>query len=100
MSETRLEKYRKYRESLNEVKANSKTDAANEMRKANVVTEKFNTTSTLPLDEVLGQIEDEEKETVSHKMMTRKKIQIIIMIAAGVILTAVLVVIGIIVFRG
>ena len=100
MSETRLEKYRKYRESLNEVKANSKTDAANEMRKANVVTEKFNTTSTLPLDEVLGQIEDEEKETVSHKMMTKKKIQIIIMIAAGVILTAVLVVIGIIVFRG
>ena len=100
MSETRLEKYRKYRESLNEVKANSKTDAANEMRKANVVTEKFNTTSTLPLDEVLGQIEDEEKETVSHKMMTRKKIRIIIMIAAGVILTAVLVVIGIIVFRG
>ena len=50
MSETRLEKYRKYRESLNEVKANSKTDAASEMRKANVVTEKFNTTSTLPLD--------------------------------------------------
>ena len=100
MSETRLEKYRKYRESLNEVKANSKTDAANEMRKANVVTEKFNTTSTLPLDEVLGQIEDKEKETVSHKMMTKKKIQIIIMIAAGVILTAVLVVIGIIVFRG
>ena len=100
MSETRLEKYRKYRESLNEVKANSKTDAANEMRKANVVTEKFNTTSTLPLDEVLGQIEDKEKETVSHKMMTKKKIQIIIMIAAGIILTAVLVVIGIIVFRG
>ena len=100
MSETRLEKYRKYRESLNEVKANSKTDAANEMRKANVVTEKFNTTSTLPLDEVLGQIEDEEKETVSNKMMTKKKIQIIIMIAAGVVLTAVLVVIGIIVFRG
>ena len=100
MSETRLEKYRKYRESLNEVKANSKTDAANEMRKANVVTEKFNTTSTLPLDEVLGQIEDEEKETVSNKIMTRKKVQIIVMIAAGVVLTAILVVIGWFVFRG
>ena len=101
MGETRLEKYRKYRESLNEVKVNSKTDAANEMRKANTVTEKFNTTSTLPLDEVLGQVEDDgEKETVSNRIMTRKKIQIIIMIAAGVILTAVLVVIGIIVFRG
>ena len=99
MSETRLEKYRKYRESLNEVKANSKTDAANEMRKANVITEKFNTTSTLPLDEVLGQI-DEKEETVSNKIMTRKRIQIIIMVVAGVLLTATLVVFGILAFRG
>ena len=99
MSETRLEKYRKYRESLNEVKTNCKTDAANEMRKANVITEKFNTTSTLPLDEVLGQI-DEKEETVSNKIMTRKRIQIIIMVVAGVLLTATLVVFGILAFRG
>ena len=99
MSETRLEKYRKYRESLNEVKANSKTDAANEMRKANVVTEKFNTTSTLPLDEVLGQIEEED-DTVSSKIITRKRIQIIIVIAAGVLLTAGLIVFGYFAFRG
>ena len=100
MSETRTEKYKKYRESLNEIKANNKSSDAIKMRDYNVVTDKLNTTSTLPLDEVLGQIEDEEKETVSSKMMTKKKIQIIIMVAAGVILTAVLVVIGIIVFRG
>ena len=99
MSETRLEKYRKYRESLNEVKENNKTDIANEMRKANVVTEKFNTTSTLPLDEVLGQI-DEQEETVSNKIMTRKRVQIIIMIAAGVLLVAGMVVFGILAFRG
>ena len=99
MSETRLEKYRKYRESLNEVKANSKTDAADEMRKANVVTEKFNTTSTLPLDEVLGQIEEED-DTVSSKIITRKRIQIIIVIAAGVLLTAGLIVFGYFAFRG
>ena len=99
MSETRLEKYRKYRESLNEVKANSKTDAANEMRKANVVTEKFNTTSTLPLDEVLGQI-DEEDNTVSNRIITRKRIQIIIMIVAGVLLTAGMIVFGYFAFRG
>ena len=99
MSETRLEKYRKYRESLNEVKENNKTDIANEMRKANVITEKFNTTSTLPLDEVLGQI-DEKEETVSNKIMTRKRIQIIIMVVAGVLLTAGMVVFGILAFRG
>ena len=99
MSETRLEKYRKYRESLNEVKANTKTDAANEMRKANVVTEKFNTTSTLPLDEVIGQI-NEENETVSNKIITRKRVQIIIVIAVGVVLLAVLGVFAYFAFRG
>lgn len=99
MSETRLEKYRKYRESLNEVKANSKTDVASEMRKANVVTEKFNTTSTLPLDEVIGQI-DEENETVSNKIITRKRVQIIVVVAIGVVLIAVLAVFGYFAFRG
>ena len=99
MSETRLEKYRKYRESLNEVKANSKNDIADEMRKANVVTEKFNTTSTLPLDEVIGQI-NEENETVSNKIITRKRVQIIIVAAIGVLLVAGMVVFGYFAFRG
>ena len=92
MSETRLEKYRKYRESLNEVKANSKSEEAVKMRDANVVTEKYNTTSTLPLDEVLGQI-DQEDDDVSNKMSSRKKIQIAIAIAVGVLLVA-----GIVIF--
>ena len=92
MSETRLEKYRKYRESLNEVKANSKSEEAVKMRDANVVTEKYNTTSTLPLDEVLGQI-DQEDDDVLNKMSSRKKIQIAIAIAVGVLLVA-----GIVIF--
>ena len=92
MSETRLEKYRKYRESLNEVKANSKSVEAVKMRDANVVTEKYNTTSTLPLDEVLGQI-DQEDDDVSNKMSSIKKIQIAIAIAVGVLLVA-----GIVIF--
>ena len=99
MSETRLEKYRKYRESLNEVKANSKTDVANEMRKANVVTEKFNTTSTLPLDEVIGQI-NEEEETVSNRIITKKRIQIIVIAAVGVLLLAGIAVFAYFAFRG
>ncbi len=99
MSETRLEKYRKYRESLNEAKVNSKNEVANEMRKTNVVTEKFNTTSTLPLDEVIGQI-NEENETVSNKIITRKRIQIIIIAAVGVLLVAGMVVFGYFAFRG
>ena len=98
MGETRLEKYKKYRESLNEMKADSKTDAANEMRKANVITEKFNTTSTLPLDEVLGQI-NEEDDTVSNKIITRKRLQIALIIAAAVLLIAGIVVFAILAWR-
>ena len=99
MSETRLEKYRKYRESLNEVKANSKTDVAEEMRRANVVTETFNTTSTVPLDEVIGQI-NEEDETVSRRIVTRKRIQIAIVVAIGVLLVAGIAVFAYFAFRG
>jgi len=98
MSETRTEKYKKYRESLNEVKANSKTSEAIKMREYNVVTDKLNTTSTLPLDEVLGEI-NEEDETVSRKLITRKRLQIAIIIAAALLLIAGIVVFGILAWR-
>ena len=81
------------------MKANSKTDAAEEMRKANVVTEKFNTTSTLPLDEVIGQI-NEEEENVSNKIITRKRVQIIIVAVVGLLLVAGMIVFGYFAFRG
>ena len=99
MSETRLEKYKKYRESLNEVKANSKSSAAIKNREYNVVTDKLNTTSTLPLDEVLGQI-NEEDETVSNKLITRKRLQIFIVIMTGVLILAGIIIFAIIAFGG
>ena len=98
MAETRIEKYKKYRESLNEVKANSKTSDAIKMREYNVVTDKLNTTSTLPLDEVLGEIND-EGENVSHKLITRKRLQIAIAIATVILLIAGIVVWGILAWR-
>ena len=98
MSETRVEKYKKYRESLNEVKANSKTSEAIKMREYNVVTDKLNTTSTLPLDEVLGEI-NEEGENVFHKLITRKRLQIAIVITAVILLIAGIVVWGILAWR-
>ena len=98
MSETRTEKYKKYRESLNEVKANSKTSEAIKMREYNVVTDKLNTTSTLPLDEVLGEI-NEEDETVSRKLITRKRLQIAIVVIGALLLIAGIVVFGILAWR-
>ena len=99
MSETRLEKYKKYRESLNEVKTNSKSSEAVKNREYNVVTEKLNTTSTLPLDEVLGQI-NEEDDTVSNKLITRKRLQIFIVAMAGVLILAGIIIFAIIAFGG
>ena len=99
MGETRLEKYKKYRESLNEVKAENKTPESERLRETKIISESLNTTSTLPLEEVLGQI-NEENEDVSHKMMTKKKIQIIIMIAVGVLLVAGIAIFAVIAFGG
>ena len=100
MSETRLEKYRKYRESLNEVKANNKTEDAVKIRNANVVTDKYNTTSTLPLDEVLGQVYDAEDDNTSKQLLTKKRIQIIVLAAIGLLLVAGITVFAIIAFGG
>ena len=99
MAETRLEKYRKYRESLNEAKAESKTPAAIKNRDYNVVTDKINTTSTLPLDEVLGQI-NEEDNTVSKKLITKKRLQIFIFAVIGALLVAGVIIFAIIAFGG
>ena len=99
MSETRLEKYKKYRESLNEVKTNVKSEDIEEARRARLVTEKYNTTSTLPLEEVVGKI-DEETESTSDVILTRKRIKIGVLIGIGVLLVAGIVIFWIIAFGG
>ena len=98
MAETRLEKYRKYRESLNEVKANI-AEEDEEKARSRVVTSSINTTSTLPLDEVLGQI-DEETEYTSNKAITAKKIKIAVLIILGALIIAGTIIFAIIAFGG
>ena len=99
MNETRLEKYKNYRESLNEPKVTSKTYDAVELRKARMVTETINTTSTLPLEEVLGKI-DEDNEDVSKKIITKKRLLIGIFIIAGALLTGGIVIFALFAFGG
>ena len=98
MAETRLEKYKKYRESLNEIKS-SIAEEDKENSRFRVVTATTNTTSTLPLDEVLGQI-DEETEEISSKVITSKKIKIAVLIVLGVLIVAGIIVFAIIAFGG
>lgn len=99
MNETRLEKYKNYRESLNEVKTNSKKYDAVELRKTRVVTDAINTTSTLPLEEVLGKIEEENEEAAT-KIITKKRIIIASFIVAGVLLTAGIIIFALFAFGG
>ena len=99
MAETRLEKYRRYRESLNEVKSNNADVEIKEARRSRVVTDTTNTTSTLPLDEVLGKI-DEETEDTSTRVLTIKKIKIGILVGLGILVIAGIVIFAVIAFGG
>ncbi len=98
MAETRMEKYRKYRESLNEVKANVNTEEGEEVRRSRVVTDTTNTTSTLPLDVVLGQIDQKDEET-STTVLTIKKIKLGILIMLGLLIVAGIVIFAVVAWR-
>lgn len=99
MAESRTDKYKRYRESLNEVKLNTKSEDGEKDRLTKVVTDTNNTTSTLPLEEVLGKIDNEE-ETTSSRVLTVKKIRIAILIMIGVLIIAGIVIFALIAFGG
>ena len=99
MAETRTEKYKRYRESLNEVKLNNKGPEADTIRMQKIVTDTSNSTTTLPLEEVLGKI-DEQEETKSSRILTMKKIRIAILIIIGILIIAGVVIFAMIAFGG
>lgn len=93
MSETRLEKYKKYRQSINEFKSINNEPESIKERNNSIVSDKMNTTSTLPLEEVLGKIDNEEIETAPKRIITKKYI-----IIGAVCLLGALLIAGIIIF--
>ena len=93
MSETRLEKYKKYRQSINEFKSINNEPESIKERNNSIVSDKMNTTSTLPLEEVLGKIDNEDIEPAPKRVLTRQLVTIICVALAGVLLIA-----GIIIF--
>ena len=99
MSETRLEKYKKYRQSIQEFKAINNEPEDLKDRETKIVSDKMNTTSTLPMEEVLGKIE-ESKESDTHRVMTRKTVTIIVLSFVGLLLVAGITVFAIWAFGG
>ena len=93
MSETRLEKYKKYRQSINEFKSINNEPESVKERNNSIVSDKMNTTSTLPLEEVLGKIDNEEVEVAPRRIFSKKNI-----IIGSVSLLGVLLIVGIIIF--
>ena len=76
-----------------------KEEEIKEARRSRIVTDTTNTTSTLPLDEVLGQI-NEEEDVVSNRLITKKRLQILLIAGIGVILLAGIIIFAVIAFGG
>ena len=92
MSETRLEKYKKYRQSLNEFKSINNEPDSVKYRDNSIVSDKMNTTSTLPLEEVLGKVDGAPIEE-PKRIWTKK-----FFISASIVLVGLALIAGIIVF--
>ena len=99
MSETRLEKYKKYRQSINEFKSVSNEPESIRQREQSVVNDKMNTTSTLPLEEVLGQIDDQH-DSAPRRVITRKMVTIGVVCLVGLALIAGIVIFAVLAFGG
>ena len=98
MAESRVDKYRDYRESLKEIKASNRTEEGLNDRESKVVTDSLNTTSTLPIEDVLGKISEDTEER-GNKILTRKNAIICILATVGFLLVAGIVIFAVIAFR-
>lgn len=90
MEETRVSRYKEYRQSF--IKEGSiVSDAQTEEKE-----EKSSTTSTLPIDEVISAVQNEEKEMVfSSNARKIHKIKLIIKISIAAIIVVGLIILGI-----
>lgn len=99
MEETRVTKFKKYRQSFSQENAPVfETSKSNKKKEPSDKT--FSTTSTLPIDEVISTLEEDKKQVAFLKKRQRRKILMIILIALGVsIVVAGLIVWAVLIFR-
>ena len=96
MAQSRIERFKEYRNSI--IKEGSVTlDESNE-QDVPIESEDFDTTSTLPMDEVMKNVSDDEREAIFINQQKKKKILRIVLtvtglvvLAAGIIIFAILV---------
>lgn len=82
MEETRITKFKKYRQSL--TKDNSPIlETTKSTKKKENTAKALNTTSTLPIDQVISTINEDKKQVAFLRKRTRKKILIISLLSFG-----------------
>ena len=99
MAETRIEKYKEYRNSILTENAPSLATPSNS-QKSQKDDDSIKITSTLPMDEVMQALDNRDDEVVFlRKHHRRKVIMITIGSVLGVLLLAAIVVVGILLWR-
>ena len=98
MAQSRIERFKEYRNSI--IKEGSVTfDESNE-QDVPIESEDFDTTSTLPMDEVMKNVNDNEREAVFINQQKKKKILRIVLTVTGlVVLTAGIIIFAILVWK-
>ena len=98
MENSRVQKYKEYRSSM--IKEDSPVLETNPIENSEERSANRNTTSTLPMDQVIDSLKNEEDVEAFDKKEKRRRILIISLIVAGlVVLTAAIIVIGILLWR-
>ena len=98
MAQSRIERFKEYRNSI--IKEGSVTfDESNE-QDVPIESEDFDTTSTLPMDEVIKNVSDNEREAIFINQQKKKKILRIVLTVLGLaILTAGIIIFAILVWK-
>ena len=98
MAQSRIERFKEYRNSI--IKEGSLTfDESNE-QDIPIESEDFDTTSTLPMDEVIKNLNDEQREAVFVDQQKKKRIlRIVLTIGGLILLTAGIIIFAILVWK-
>ena len=99
MGVSRVQKFKEYRDSLIKEETPVLETPKSSPRKETVIDQR-ETTSTLPMDEVIETLQNDEEEVIFLKKAKRKQMLFVISLCAiGVVLIAGIIVFGVLVWR-
>jgi hypothetical protein len=98
--QTRLEKYKNYRQQIKDVVENSKKNEKSPSTRMMVNSNTTNTSSALPLNEIVKEEKRISEEEIALRKQERKRILKYTAIGAGLVIAAcIIIIIGILLFK-